>query len=249
LIDYKGYDGVIAVFGNNVQLINYSENKLMDEKIFSVIKKKWMNTSPQTWWGDSIDCRFHLVANIRKLRNQTVLDIGTNTGIIMSELDESNDIYGLDYKFDFMKECKKSNPSSKVLQGDMFNIPFHDNTFNSVLLSAMIEVPKNYEAKRRLIAEAHRVLSPNGKVFIMTPNRNHWCYQQSNIKVTLEQLRSLLEPFFEYKIYGWNPFPPKDVPSPILAKLPGMYNLLTWLSNREILFKISKSFYVEAVKK
>jgi len=241
----------------------------MNKNIFSVIKKKYMETSPQTWWGDSIDCRFHLIKRVKSLKNQKILDIGSNTGIIMSELDESNNIYGFDYNHDFIKECYKISPRSKVFQADMFNIPLLNDSFNSVILAGMLDVPKSFVEKRKLLEEVHRILVPNGTVFIMTFSQQHWCYQRNKTRVNLKQLQQLLEPFFEYKIYGWNPIPPflffippslvawiphslwkyLDIPSPILAKVPGMYNYLKWLSNKKALLKISKSFYVEAVKK
>jgi len=57
--------------------------------------------------------------------------------------------------------------------GDVFSLPFSDNTFDLVFNSGVIEHYEACATRIRLVRELCRVTRPNGYVCIMVPNRNH----------------------------------------------------------------------------
>ncbi len=55
--------------------------------------------------------------------------------------------------------------------GDMLNMPYPDNSFDAVFADNVVYLTY-YDAMRRAISEIHRVLRPNGEVFVKLLNLN-----------------------------------------------------------------------------
>jgi SAM-dependent methyltransferase len=113
----------------------------------------------------------------------------------------------------------------------------------------MLEVPSE-EQKPHAVREMARVLKPGGRVYLTTLNRR---YGRASVpqRVTLEQLRELLSPGFHCAIKGFNPCPPFPyfLPNRVLARVPGIWRILTALMDRNIGINASCMFYVEGVRK
>ena len=88
---------------------------------FLRIKQKWMTYAPDQWWGDSIDVRFYLIAQLQRLRNQKVLDVGCNIGMMLTELDPSNCKYGFDLNAEVLKRAQVLNPIAYFVRSSLFD--------------------------------------------------------------------------------------------------------------------------------
>ena len=241
------------------------------------IKQKWMALAPQQWWGDSIDVRFYLITQLRRLHGQTVLDVGCSVGMILSEIDSSNRKYGFDIHYGILTKAQKLNPDAHFAACSALDyFPYQPDSFDVVIMSHVIpyydyRVPFSLLPKHAQIAnvfaEIHRILKPKGKLLLTTPNGEHFCYQQAE-KIRFAELQHVLARFRQVRIYGWNPLPPfvfflphgwqqrippqyhryLFLPSPVLARIPGIMNVLRYVMTKKGLLKTAKAFYVECEK-
>lgn len=242
---------------------------------FRRIKKKWQEYAPHQWWGDSIDVRFYLISQLKSLRNQRVLDVGCNAGLMLSELDGSNVQYGFDIDFEVLRIARTVNPQSHLLNASLFDsFPFQDQSFDIVIMANVMpyheildEKTNKEEQKAKVLNEVFRVLKPGGTLFLTTLNGKHFCYRHTR-KIHLPELVDAFKCFEKVQIYGWNPLPslvfflpvflksripPKYhkyvfVPSPLLARIPYMMSILRYLMPKKGLLRQAKAFYVECEK-
>lgn len=232
------------------------------------VRDKWRRYASDRWWGDSIDVRFHLARELRKLQGCAVLDIGCGAGILLSEVGVTNRRYGLEMGTGALQVARSLDSSAAWVCGSMYVLPFDDAGFDVVILANVIEVSPNPDQRREILTEIRRILRPGGCLLLTTPNREHWVYQKAP-KLTYDELLHLLTPDFAITIRGYNPLPPFPfflppwlmgwvphwawrylfIPSPLLALVPGIDALLRWLMGIKWLRRVSKAFYVEAVKK
>jgi SAM-dependent methyltransferase len=216
------------------------------------IRSKWLQHAPHLWWGDRLDARFLVVDRIRSLAGARVLDIGCNAGIILSEVPETNRRFGLDRSAAAVELARKLNPSASIVNADMLALPYRDASLDVVIYCGMLELPSD-ERKSDAVREAARVLAPGGHLYLTTVNRRYGRYRNaSSIRaVTVEQLRALLSPHFDFTIRGFNPFPPFPyfLPNRMLARVPGIWRLLVALMERNIGTNASCMFVVEGTRK
>ena len=240
------------------------------------LKKKWMQAAPGQWWGDSVDVRFYLIRQLKRLRHRTVLDVGCNIGLILDELHPSNSKHGFDMNWEVLHTSRKIHRQAPcVARASFFDgFPYRDNSFDAVIMANVmpyheIEHPELEpdEQKRRVLSEVHRVLKPGGTLFLTTPNGAHLCYRQTN-RIHLAALRQVLRDFELVTIQGWNPLPsavfflppaikiriPRKyhkylfLPSPALAKIPGILEFFGMFLNAQKLLPYARAFYVECKK-
>ena len=223
--------------------------KTMDKEL-KIATDLWKKFAPQYFWGDSLDVRFKLFQELKKIKNSRVFDIGCNAGILLSAIDETNKKYGIDINPKTIKIARRLNPGAEFFCDDIFNlVNFQEKDFNIILLAHVL--PKdNYQSTHQpveIIRIAASKLRTGGKLFLTTPNAEN-SYQKKRGKVIdYDCLKKLLEKDFDYKIYSWNPFPIQA--GHILKFIPGIFNILELLMKKEIRKKKCVSFYVKAIKK
>ena len=106
-----------------------------------------------------------------KLKNLTVLDVGSSTGIIDNELAPYfKKITGIDIDTGGVKfaksKFKRKNLSFKV--DDAMNLSFKNNSFDIVICAQIYEhVPNDI----KLMSEIYRVLKPSGICYLAALNR------------------------------------------------------------------------------
>jgi len=228
------------------------------------IKDNFMWYAPKEYWGDDIDVRYFLVSQLKRIKNKHILEIGCGSGIILSELDSNNKIFGIDRDLKALNVAKRLNPDSYFIRGDIDTLPFNKESFDIVILAAVIEYSCN---KEELIKQISIVLKRGGTLFITTNNRQYSYYINQAVLLSHSQLINLLRPYFFFQIKGYNPIPPilfflpgvlKErmnrryqlmVPSCWLSRLPFIDNVLMRLMRVSWLTRISKGFYIEAGKK
>lgn len=214
------------------------------------VKQKWLKYAPKMWWGDNIDVRFYLISELKKIKSKRILDIGCNAGIILSEVEDNNYKVGIDIVPQTLSIAKRLNNGSSIIGADMLRLPFADLSFDIVILANMLEHTTKVKEKGLLIKEAHRVLKPYGTLFVTTLNRRYPRYRKFPEIRTFEELDTLLQPYFDYHINGFNPFPPFPyfLPNMVIAKIPGIWYLLVFLMKKDFLRKWCCGFFAEAIK-
>lgn len=100
-----------------------------------------------------------------------VLDIGCGSGHGSNTLaTKFKTVHGVDIAEEAIAYAKehwqKTNINFSI--GDSLNIPFSDNTFDVVVA---FEVFEHLTDWRKFLSEIKRVLKPNGKVYLSTPNK------------------------------------------------------------------------------
>jgi ubiquinone/menaquinone biosynthesis C-methylase UbiE len=95
---------------------------------------------------------------IDKKDGEEVLELGCSSGFLTEHLGK---VTAIDTSEDMLKIAHSKNPKSKCIPGDMFNIPFEDNTFDKVV-TMRVWNHLNEDDLRKAIKESRRVLKPNG---------------------------------------------------------------------------------------
>lgn len=149
---------------NKLQLLNYQEYKGV-QKIYSVI----FYYLPI--FGGMYRRRVELCLDECR-GGESILEVGFGSGLTFLNLSQKyKKIYGLDLTCDVnaVKEVFASRQIYPDLQnGTVLNMPYADNTFDTVLLISILEHLKPEELQQAF-QEIHRVLKPNGQVVYGAP--------------------------------------------------------------------------------
>lgn len=157
----------------------------------------------QTPWRGEHLFRYHQLETWIK-RGERVLDLACGSGYGAAYLAQRTgaSVVGGDLSSEAIAICRESwrdIPNLRFEQVDGTSLPYDDDFFDKVVSFETIEHTTSY---RELIAEYVRVLKPEGKLFISTPNRTISCPDGgvSNRFHTQEfdyhELDSLLSPRF-----------------------------------------------------
>ena len=115
---------------------------------------------------------YKFIATKCKINGQC-LEIGCGEGFGAAILaNKTKNILGIDIDQTVIKHAKKrynkSNLQFMAIKAQ--KIPFRDEKFDNIVASHVIEHIKEVDA---FLDEAKRLLKPNGKFFVVTPNRNY----------------------------------------------------------------------------
>lgn len=105
-----------------------------------------------------------------------ILDIGCGAGLLTNALAlNGHSVTGIDLSEQSLKIAQKRDTTQKVayLPANAYNLPFQEKMFDVVCAMDILE---HVESPEKLIAEASRVLKPNGLFFFHTFNRNFLSY-------------------------------------------------------------------------
>lgn len=107
-----------------------------------------------------------------------VLDIGCGDGCLLELFAQQRrrkieDLYGVDYSGEAIKQAQKHILGAKLFHSDIHNLNFSDNYFGVVIASETLEHVTNPIA---VLKEGYRVLRPGGRFIITIPNgdRGYW---------------------------------------------------------------------------
>jgi ubiquinone/menaquinone biosynthesis C-methylase UbiE len=110
-----------------------------------------------------------LLASFIEVRpGERILDVGCGDGRFLrfceSQMSEGS-VYGTDVSYVRLQRC--IGEQLKVGQAEVENMPFADNTFQTILL---IEVIEHTWQPEKALKELARILAPGGKMILSTPN-------------------------------------------------------------------------------
>ncbi len=99
-----------------------------------------------------------------------IIDIGCGDGYITSQVFRKfKEVVGEDISKEAIKIAKRKNSKISFVVATCTNLPFSDNSFDTVVASEIIEhVDHNYG--KMLLKESRRILRPHGKIIISTLN-------------------------------------------------------------------------------
>ncbi len=209
-------------------------------KIYNKINKSWKKY-PSYFWGDYIDVRYYLCNKLQNIKNKRILDLACGSGVIISTLDKSNNIYGVEIDDQRIQNAKTLNPHANIIKGDIFNLDFKEK-FDVIILANVLPKHdyKSNKTPKELIGYIKQFLRPNGAIHLTTPNSDNTYYRKTTKFVNEEYLKNLFQGF-NYKMRYWNPFPIQL--HKILKFLPFIFDFLESISN--IRNKSCVSFYCE----
>lgn len=100
----------------------------------------------------------HFLELLNKKPNQKVLELGCSSGFLTKHLGK---VTAIDTSKDMLKITKQKNPKARVLEADMFKLPFKSKSFDKVVTMRVW----NHLPKKELIMaikESKRVLKDKG---------------------------------------------------------------------------------------
>ncbi len=122
---------------------------------------------PSYVWQRGLERRLQLIRRYVPLEERRILDVGCGIGTWLQRfLDFSPHVFGIEVDEDKGRVAVQS--SSAVVVAPSEAVPFHNNSFDVVLLHEVIEHVRN---DRETILEAVRCVRPGGHVVIFAPNR------------------------------------------------------------------------------
>ncbi|MDC1387049.1 class I SAM-dependent methyltransferase [Candidatus Thioglobus sp.] len=182
-------------------------------KFSRLVKSRFLKRSPNLWWGDNMDFRFWVLSKLMDDKNKVILDIGCQAGNITSFLNKSNKLYGVDVDFKSIKNANRYVNYASFACASMYKLPYKNEMFDIVVMMNVIPgwdfniEDHNFDLsdvqlRRIALNEASRVLKPNGRILITTPNGSSKFYSRQN-KGELDSLLALLDGY-EVNVIGWN---------------------------------------------
>ena len=109
-----------------------------------------------------------LLREVELCPNAKVLDVGCGTGALLKKLSFKSDIsgFGTDIEENMIAQAKKQNTNMFFMLAPCDKLPFDDNSFD-VIITCMAY--HHFDNKEGFAAEAARVLSSNGVLYIADP--------------------------------------------------------------------------------
>lgn len=102
-----------------------------------------------------------------------VLDMGCGRGFYLKftrDLYPMADVVGVELDRPLLHTARAQVPGARVVNGNVYALPFGDGAFTRILFSEVIEhIPDD----RAALAELARVLAPGGRLAITTPNADY----------------------------------------------------------------------------
>jgi len=98
-------------------------------------------------------------------REKSILDLGVGTGKFLARFLRKKTwklAAGVDFSGEMLRRAQTQlSPSCRLLQADIHDLPFEDQTFDVVVSSFTLRSVKN---RNRFFTEVHRILAPGGRV-------------------------------------------------------------------------------------
>lgn len=102
------------------------------------------------------------------IEGSKVLEVSFGTGFLMTQYAEHFDTYGIDFSNEMIRitrrKLEKSSLSASLAKGKVEDLPFANNTFDTIVNTMAFT---GYPNGERALAEMKRVLKKNGKLLLM----------------------------------------------------------------------------------
>ena len=97
-----------------------------------------------------------------------ILDVGCGYGRVLNELHEAGfkELYGVDFSSGMIARGKRLYPELNLAVNEDEKLPFADNSFDAVLLIAVLTCVVRDEEQRKMLNEIKRVLKDDGILYV-----------------------------------------------------------------------------------
>lgn len=113
-----------------------------------------------------------LIDTIKQLKPDSILDVGAGEGFVLEKLRVNKigkKLEGIEYMDEAIELGKKTNPQVKIKKGDIYKLPYKDNSFDLIICTEVLEHledPKMALAELKRVTKKHLILSvPNEPLF------------------------------------------------------------------------------------
>jgi len=115
---------------------------------------------------------------VGRVEGEDVLDVGCGSGNVVERLlEKGRKVVGVDIGKGFVSFCQSRYKGAFFCKADAEYLPFSDECFDSIVCSEVIEHLENPE---KALEEFNRVLRPEGKLIITTPNISfRWAFVEA----------------------------------------------------------------------
>jgi ubiquinone/menaquinone biosynthesis C-methylase UbiE len=117
-------------------------------------------------------------AAIPEIKGPDVLEVSFGTGYLISQYADQFNAFGIDYNWDLTSIAKhnlqKSNVQANLLQADVFNLPYPNKTFDTVVNTMAFT---GYPDGQSALKEIRRVLKDDGRFILVDidyPRNRNW---------------------------------------------------------------------------
>ena len=109
-----------------------------------------------------------LISSVKKLKIESALDVGCGEGFTLNKLSENKigkRLEGIDFQKTAIDLGRKFHPNLVLKQGDIYKLPYEDNSFDLVMATEVLE---HLEDPKKALSEIQRVSSKY--VILSVPN-------------------------------------------------------------------------------
>ncbi len=136
------------------------------QKFFDKLAAEW----DLMFTAEDLERLSHLVAGLPVKPGMEILDLGCGTGILFDLLRrrvaDNGSVTGVDFSIEMAEKAHRNFPFANVnvVDADVSSLPFKESVFDmGVSFSAFA----HFADKQKALDEAHRVLKPGAKMYIM----------------------------------------------------------------------------------
>lgn len=165
--------------GTGDKTVNGEPDGGINNEIYDELKERWYDADDDPVALLRAEARFRnpwISGRIRRAfpdRSRCrILDIGCGGGFLANALaGEGHEVIGIDSSVESLRVARRHDPTRSVryIQGDAYQLPFPDGSFDVVCAMDFLEHVAN---PARAVEEASRVLAREGRFFFYTFNRN-----------------------------------------------------------------------------
>lgn len=101
-------------------------------------------------------------------KEKKILDVGCGYGRVLNELHEAGfkELYGVDFSSGMIARGKRLYPELNLVVNENEKLPFDDNSFDAVLLIAVLTCIIDKDEQKNMLSEVKRVLKDDGVLYV-----------------------------------------------------------------------------------
>lgn len=185
------------------------------QTMFNIIADKYDLINNIMSLGAHKYIKYKSIKNLDIKPNAKVIDLCCGTGDlcnIVKKLHPDSNVTGIDFSDNMLEIARQKNVNNKILyfQGDVTNLPYEDNSFDTVTMAFGL---RNIANPEKAVEEVYRILKPQGKFLHIDFGEKNCLSRIYNIftKITSKILTEN-NSAYEYLIQSKNIFPsPEDL--------------------------------------